>query len=769
MFLYDLRLAVRHLWGRKLYTFIIVSSLVVGFACTSLLVSFLISETRTDNFHVNGNRAFQVFTDDPFGDQGKICYVTGDLSDYLKGNFPEVQEVVQLGMTDASLQTEAGGFHDIAVLNTDRSDSSFFSIFTFPVIKGSTVKALTPDRIILSEEKARILFGTSDALGKLVTLKMADTVRTLEVAALFGTAPENSHLVFDALVSYHVVSKKKWQGGAGYVLLNDSSQKAFLLEKINKDPRRPGLVGPGKATYSLEPIRQSYFNPANKMTYMRMRNPQFIKMGILACALILFMASFNFISLFLLSLQARRKEAGVRKMLGVSAWSVMKASILEAGLYVSGALGFAIILIAILLPTFNIVTEGSLAIDYLARMEVLLWVGGIVLGLGLLVILFSMTYQRQVKPVELLKNITPSKVIFSKVLFTVQFVVSITLAICAITIIDQMNFLQNAPLGFNRNILRVQSPNKKLNEGLVSLKQRLLQLKAVRHVSITTGSPISGNWMARYDLEDGKFYTPYLFSGDEDLFSTLDLTLLEGELPSATRNGKVVNEKLVKYFGMVHPIGEKVPGTGDQIIGVVKDFTCTSFKEEVQPAIISYSVGNSCLLIDYSGQSIGSLLPQVQNAWQNIFPGHVFTYQVIQEELMKKYKEETFFYKTVVTFAITTIVISCFGLFALSWAVTQSRTREIGIRKVLGATAKNVMSLLTMNFLRHIVIAFAIAAPVGYYLMNEWLSQFARRIPLDIKVFAFAGAAVLLIAMTTMSLQTIWATRTNPVKELKND
>ncbi len=764
--LHDLRLAIRHLWGRKLYTFIILLSLTVGFACTSLLVSFLISETNTDNFHINGHRAFQVLTDDPFGDNGKISYVPTYLPDYLKGNFPEVQEVVQLGTLDeVSLQTDAGEFHDLTLLSVD---SSFFSIFSFPIKTGSTIKSLTPDHIILSQEKARVLFGTSDVVGKLVTIKMADTLRTLEVSAVLGKSPENSHLVFDALVA-HSVLKNKWFGGASYVLLNDSSQRAALLEKINKDPQRPGLVGLGKAIYSLEPIGQSYFNAANKPSYMRMRNPQFIKMGILACALILFMASFNFISLFLLSLQARRKEAGVRKMLGISSLEFMRSSSLEVALYVITAFGFAIALISFLLPSFNSVTEGSLPLAYLSRLEVLLWVGGIVLALGMLVVLFSMAQQQRVRPVELLKNITTSKVIFSKALFTVQFVVSITLAICAVTIIGQMNFLQHEPLGFNRNILKLQSPDKKLNDKLVPLKLSLLRIKGIQHASITKGNPISGNSMMRYDLEDGKFYTPYQFSGDEDLFSTLNLTLIEGELPSATREGKVVNEKLVKYFSMSHPIGEKVPGTDDRIIGVVKDFTYTSFKEEIQPAILSYSVGNSRLLIDYSGQSIGRLLPEIQSAWQHIFPDYIFTYQIIQEELMKKYKEETFFYKTVVTFAITTIIISCFGLFALSWAVTQSRTKEMGIRKVLGATAKEVMSLLTMNFLRRIAIAFAIASPLGYYLMNEWLSHFARRIPLDAKVFVFAGVSVLLIALMTMSLQTFQAARTNPVKELKND
>jgi len=541
------------------------------------------------------------------------------------------------------------------------------------------------------------------------------------------------------------------------------------MEKINKDPQRPGLTGIGKAHYTLEPLSRSYFNIANKMTYMHMRNPLFIKIGIMACALVLFMASFNFISLSLLSLQSRKKEASVKKLLGISWWSLLRESSLEVALYVFVAFGLAMMLMWFILPSFNSVAEGSLAFEYLSRMEVLVWIVGVVLAMGMMVVIFSMVQQRNVKPVGLLRNAGLSKVVFSKTLFTIQFAVSITLAICAITAIDQMKFLENEPLGFNRNIIRLQSPGEAFNERLVTLKQDLLQVNGVQHVSVVSGNPISGNWMARYELGGGKFYTPMLFGGDEDMFATLNLTLLQGELPSATRSGKVVNEKLVKEFNIQHPIGETVPGTNDRIVGVVKDFTCTSFKDEIQPSILSYSVNNSRLLVDYNGHSVGALLPQIQTAWTKHFPDHVFSYLVIQEELMKKYKEETFFYKTIVSFAVTTLVISCFGLFALSWAVAQSRIREIGIRKVLGATVRDITGLLTMSFLRHIIIAFALAAPAGYYLMTEWLSHFAKRIPLGASIFAVAGIAVILLAFFTMGIQTVKAAQTNPVDELKNN
>jgi len=762
----DLRLALRHLWRRKMYTLIILLSLTIGFTCTALLVSFLIAETNTDSFHANVQRTFQLLSNDPFGGKGNMAYVPDYIPDYLMENYPEIEHVVQVGNLDGiTLETDAGEFNGIKLLSVD---SSFFAVFSFPVYKGPAVQNLTSEMIILSKEKAAVLFGKTDVVGKLLTIKTADTTRLLTVSAVLDKPAENSHLVFDALVA-HSVLRNKWNGGASYVLLRNASQSQSLQEKINKDPQRPGLIGPGKVDYFLESLTSSYFNVANKLTYMKTRNAMFIRIGAVVCGLMLFMASFNFISLFLLSVQGRKKEAGIKKTLGISLWNLARASSMEVMLYIVIAFGLSVILIFFLLPYFNTILEASLAFENMSRMEVLLLIGALVFVLGMMVVIFSVLQQRKVQPVNLMQNGAVSKITFNKSLFTIQFVISITLAICAITFIRQMDFLENEPLGFNRNIIRLQAPDKTLNDKLPALKQSLLQISGIQHAAISSGNPVSGNWMARYDLDNGEFYTPYLFSGDEDFLKTLDLTLLQGELPSATNQGKLVNEKLVKYFTMSHPVGEKIPGTDDRIIGVVKDFTCTSFKEQIPPAIISYSIDNSRLLIDYSGQNVSSLLPQIQNAWNKVFPGYYFSYQVIQEELMKKYKEETFLYKTVVTFAMTSMIISCFGLFALSWAVVQSRMKEMGIRKVLGATAKDIMSLLSINFLKRIFTAFLIAAPAGYFLMDKWLENFAMKITLNAWVFIFSALAVTLIALATLSVQTVRAAFSNPVEELKND
>jgi putative ABC transport system permease protein len=204
-------------------------------------------------------------------------------------------------------------------------------------------------------------------------------------------------------------------------------------------------------------------------------------------------------------------------------------------------------------------------------------------------------------------------------------------------------------------------------------------------------------------------------------------------------------------------------------VGVVSDFTCGSFKMEIPPVVISYKQNGNALLIDYKGNELAQLLPQIQMEWQQVFPDYAFTYKVIQEDLMKKYKEDTFFYRIIITFSIISMVLSCFGLFALSWAVIQSRTKEMGIRKVLGATAVDVLNLLTLTFTKRILIAFLLAAPVGYYLMDEWLARFANRIELNGWVFMISGGVVVAVAFATLSFQTIKATMTNPVDEIRSE
>jgi putative ABC transport system permease protein len=761
----NLKLIFRNLWARKVYTSVILLSLVVGFVCANILISFLVFETKTDTFHSKQNRVFQLFSNDPFGNSGRIAYVPSYLHEYLSANYAEAEKICQLTNLDGvSIQTKPNTFQDFTLLSVD---STFFNLFDFGLTQGNKTNCLAPGKIVLTKEKALLLFNDTDVTGKELTLITADTTQLVVVSAVVDKPIENSHLTFDALV-HHSVFPEKWNGGASYVLLAQAASDLDLIEKINRDPQRPGLIGAGKMIYSLTPLTDSYFSTDNKMVYMKTRNPMFITIGYVVCALVLFIASFNFINLFLLFWQNRKKEIGIKKTLGITQRSLLTFSITEASVYIVTGYVASLVITYFVIPLFNSVFEAELAPAYFLNITVVTLLGTVLFLSIALIVILSVSRQWKMKPVNLMSK-DSTKTTFSKLLFTIQFIISITLAICAITIIEQMQHLRSAPLGFNRDMIQLTTPDRKFSEGLPALKQKLAQLQDVNHVTVSGGNPISGNWMARYDLEDDKFYTPYLFSGDEDFFKTLDLKLIAGQLPSASNKGKVVNQTLVKQFNLQEPLGALIPGTEDQIIGVVEDFTCGSFKLEIPPVIISYSQNGPSILIDYKGNDLARLLPLVQAEWKAVFPDFAFNPRIIQEDLIKKYKEDIFFYKIVITFSVVSMILSCFGLFALSWAVIQSRTKEMGIRKVLGATAVDISNLLTVTFTTRIVIAFLLAAPVGYYLMDLWLARFANKIEIGIGIFTSAGVLVLLIAFITLSMQTIKAALTNPVDEIRNE
>lgn len=765
MLKHNLKVIVRNLWSKRIYTSIILLSLIVAFVCSNILISFLIYETSTDSFHSKANRIFQVFSSDPFEEGGQIAFIPDYFYDYLTDNYAAIEDVAQITSSENfSVGVEKKIFQDFNIILADRS---FFSVFDFPILYGNKKECLAPGKIVISEEKAKLLFGKSDIIGQSITIITPDTTKQLMVSAVTTKPNSNSHLKFDIIID-HSTFPANWSGGASYVLLKDSHLSASLESDINNDVNRPGLIGPGKMNYFLGSLTDSYFRSENKMSFMKTRNPTFVRVGYIACGLVIFIAGFNFINLFLLFWQERKREVGIRKTLGVTKTGLLYFSITEAGFYILIGFLLSLIITVLIIPVFNSVFESNLSGEYLLNPKVVIYLSIFLFACGAMIVVFSVLKQFSIRPVNLISK-ELSKVTFNGFLFTIQFIITITLSICAITIIQQMNFLENAPLGFNRSIVQLDAPDPKLSKLLHIVKQNITRLPFINNVTVSGGNPIAGNVSVRYELGDDKVYTPLLFGGDQDFLKTLDLTLLEGELPTNVLQGKLVNQRLVRQFNLERPIGEKVPGTEDIIIGVVKDFTCGSFKEEIPPVIISYYDTGQSLLIDYKGNNLKGILPNIEKEWNKIFPNNYFKYSIVQEQLMIKYKEDTFFYRIIVTFSIISILLSCFGLFALSWAVTQSRSKEMGIRKVLGASSIDILNLLTLTFTRRILIGFLIAVPIGYYLMTQWLTGFNNRIELDIWIFAISAVIVLMVSFMTLSLQTVKAMTKNPVEEIRNE
>ena len=398
MMKHNLKLILRSLWTRKIYTLIILLSLTVGFVCTNMLISFLVYENNTDTFHTKRKRTFQVFSNDPFGGEGLIAYIPSYFFDYLTTNYAEVQNLCQISNIDGIIVEKSNDkYDDFKVLSVD---SSFFTLFDFPLLQGSKDKCLTSDKIILSRDKALTLFGNIDIVGNMVTVSTPDTTRSLIVSAVLDKTTENSHLYFDALV--HHSTFNKFNGGATYALLTHEDARESLLKKVNNDNQRPGLIGLGAMEYFFNPLTESYFSTDNKMGYMKTRNPVLLKVGYVVCGLVLFIASFNFINLFLLSWQSRRKEIGIKKTLGITRKSLFSFSLTEAGVYVLTGFSLSLILTFYAIPVFNTVFEASLSPGYFLNVKVITSIGVVLFLIGSLVVITSVSKQWSMKPVNLM-------------------------------------------------------------------------------------------------------------------------------------------------------------------------------------------------------------------------------------------------------------------------------------------------------------------------------------------------------------------------------
>lgn len=769
MFRHNLILALRYIRSKKIYASIILSSLIVGFVCANLMISFLVGEVTADQHHYNADRIYQIQSSDPFEQTKKrLAFVTEEFADYLLHNYPEVGGVCQISDTrNIALSNDKSAFEKMKIV---ASDAALFTFFDFPGY--SPPASFDMSSIVLSQEKAAMLFGSVDAIGKIVSLR-SDTVIQLVVAGVYKKSEARSHLNIDAVIHRDLIpslskSGSKFQsGGALYVFAQDAETASDLIDKINHDPKRPQLAG-STVDYFIQPLSQSYFNADNRLGFMTTRSTIFINIGYVVCVLVLFIAMFNFINLFLLFWQGRQKDVGIKKTMGISTRGLFAFSFIESGIYVAVAYLISILATYYLIPVFNEVFRATLSTSYFANIRVISSVGLLIFLLIATAVCIAVYKQSQMKPIGLLSR-GLSRVTFSKGLFTVQFVVASVMAICSATIIQQMDFVKHGPLGFNRRVIQLEIPGKGNVSLAQALKQKILQMSGIQNVSVSSGNPISDNASVRFPLGNDQFYSPYLFAGDEDLIKTLGLQLLKGKLPTPGSNERLVNEELVKQFELKDPIGEKLPGTEDLIIaGIVKNFTIVSFKKEIPPAIIAIEQRSGKLLIDYRGLA-DDLLPKLEFIWKSVAADMPFSYRIIQDDLMANYREDTQFYKIIITLSTVCTILSSFGMFALSWAVIQNRTKEIGIRKVLGATPKDILNLLTITFTKRIAIAFLMGMPVAYYLVNQWLSRFVNRIDLNVWIFVMPAMGIIMISFLTLGFQTIKATRTNPVDEIKND
>lgn len=795
-----LLIAFRNFRKNKVFSFINILGLTLGIACSIALFMIVRSELSFDGFHAHPERIYRVVSE--FRYPEGIEYQSGvpyPLPEAFKHDFPQVEQVTtvvgayntQISIPQDQEKTDTRRFREKEGIFY--TDPAFFDVFNFKWVMGDPHTVLSqPNTIALTRQTAQKYFGDwHTAIGKTI---YKDNHELLTVQGILENPPANTDFPLKGVVSYATIAKslegKSWGTVSSryqcYVLL---PQGLSVTRIINQLPAfRQKYVNINTDFFSLEPIRDIHFNARYGNFGGRTINKETLWALSLIGVFLMALGCINFINLATAQAVNRSREVGIRKVLGSQRWQLALQFLGETALQVGMAVLLAVGLVTLLSPLETEILNGPLPLTPLQSSATIAFI----LFLAMVVTLVSGAYPAMIlsgfRPIAALKNkITGvnagGSLSLRRVLVVAQFAVAQVLIIGVLVAISQMNFFRNAPLGFNKDaIVTVNLPGDSVSRAKwESFRQQVLQQPGVEKVSLSASPPAGkGNSFAtfRYNqsVKDDNFELNIKMA-DAGYFSTYGLQLIAGRLyqPSDTIRELVVNETFLKKEGVHDPAvvlgkyiyldDKKIP-----IVGVVKDFHEHSLRDPIDPvAITTNKSGYSMAGLKLSATGIPSTIQQIEKIFNSYFPETIFEHQFLDETIARYYEQEEKLSKIFKVFAAISLIISCLGLYGLILFTTSQRIKEVGIRKVLGASITSISLLFIREFLWLIGIAFVIASPVAWYFMNKWLQDFTYRIHMTLWMFVATGAAALLIGLLTISFQTIKVALANPVKSLKTE
>jgi putative ABC transport system permease protein len=782
LFLNSIKVSLRKMRRQKWYSLISVTGLAVGMACSVLILLWVEHEISYDRFHKNTATIYRVIMKDPLSDSISVHpWLPFPLGPALQNEFPEIAAVSRYRPDDMVVRYKEKAFTETRFLTVD---PTFFKIFTFPFLQGNPTEALAePNSIVIRDTMAKKYFGTEDPIGKVLNLSGRADLSVSSVVHI----PDESDFQFDfffSFLSYPLFNvdlaplEGNWSGKNYqiYVLLHKGNSSLILEEKISGflSARTPGQ----KEVLSLQKLSRIHlYNPDGSDGAMR-----YIRIFSLLAGFILLIACVNFMNLATARFEGRAKEVALRKMLGGTRGQLIRQFFSESFFHAGAALVVALLLVEFSLPIFNQITLRRLSLDF-SHTELIF---------GFLVIILVVGFVSGLYPALFLSSFAPvraSKVFmqprghgskFRKVLVVFQFALSTMLIIGTLAVKSQISFIMNRNLGMDKENIVYHLMQKKTRDSVAIVRDELLKHTDILSVASCSNLPFSiQSWIGYIDWEErapDQRVFPAFMSVDHEFIKTVGLNVIEGRDFSMSRpvdiENFIINETARKQIGIKNPIGLELRfwGQRGQVIGVVNDFTNRQMSFTTAPMILSagdWGASRNYLLMKLRQGNPDKALKHFQQVWEKANPGFPSEYGFLDEAFDRMYTNEKRLSRLLFSFAALAIFISCLGLIGLSSYKAEEKTKEIGIRKVLGASSWKVISLFSLDFARLVIISNAIAWPLGYVVMNRWLQGYAYRTSIGPWMFILAGGLGLLIALLSVGYQTLRAATANPVDSLR--
>jgi len=792
-----IKITLRNIRKYKGYAFINTAGLAIGMACCILIVLYIQSEFSFDKYHEKSERIYLLKRHGLYGGKELTSSSNNALSAvYMKKDFPEVENAVRIGfMPDPTVRYQEKKFYVGRALY---ADDSFFEIFTSPILRGDPKTALkAPFSVVITEEMAERYFGAEDPLGKSLRFNNQDDYT---VTGVVKNVPRNSHLVFDMLCSFQTQYS---QNPKGHPFLDDFISNTFwtyvLLEK-GADPRVLEAKFPefiekygGKRLKFIGSTMEYFLMP---LTRIHLQTPLsgertgigailYIYIFSLIAVVILIIACINFMNLATARSTRRAQEVGMRKVLGAGKGALVRQFLGESFLYSFFALFLAVGLTEFALPIMNSIAGYELSLNFLSLPWLIPALLGITLFVGFAAGSYPAFYLAAFQPVQVLKGgvrTGKKNTLFRSVLVVLQFAASVTLIIGTVMIVRQLAYMKNKNLGFNKEqVVVLPFRDEELKKSLSTIKNELKGHSGIVNVSVSSDIPGQYPQLNSKHPEGFPFNQPplmYDLNVDKDFIRTMGMEIIAGRDFSqefgAEQKAAIINETAAKQFGWDNPIGKMIGEHSGlkTVIGVVRDYHQLPLTQEIKPLYIRITPEDKynpyrMLSVRIAPGDISRTLNFIETTWNEIYPYHPFDYFFLDESFGEQFQEIERTKKLTSYFAGLAIFIACLGLYGLASFMAEQRSKEIGIRKVLGATTSGIVCLISKDLAKMVALANAIAWPVAYLLMRKWLSSFPYRVNISLLTFLLSGAVALIIGLATVSYQSIKVGLTNPVDSLK--